>query len=71
MNNLAYCNECEDLVEFTSREEDVTEVFHGKSIHYKFNICRCKECNSEVAGSIDYNYDKSEAKWNAFLGGTK
>ena len=27
--NLAYCNECEDLVEFTEQEEIVEEYYRG------------------------------------------
>lgn len=64
-NNLAYCNECEDLVEFDIVEENISEVFKGKEIEYIFNIGRCKCCGSEVATDIDYNCRKSDAKFKA------
>ena len=33
---LAYCNECEDLVRYDIEEEVITEKFKGQIIKYKF-----------------------------------
>ena len=65
-SRLGYCNECEDLVEFDVFDEIVNEKFKGKLISYKFRIGRCKNCHSEVATDIDYNYRKSLAKIEAY-----
>ncbi|WP_022766627.1 type II toxin-antitoxin system antitoxin SocA domain-containing protein [Butyrivibrio sp. XPD2006] len=64
--NLAYCNECEDLVEFSIQDEVVNETYKGVRIRYEFPVARCKCCNSEVAASVDYNYEKSEARISAY-----
>lgn len=64
--NLAYCNECEDLVEFVEREEIVEEKYKGELVRFKFRVGHCKECGHEVATGIDYNSRKSEAKINAY-----
>lgn len=63
---LAYCNQCEDLVEYDIHEEFVQEEFKGEIIKYKFKIGRCKCCNSEVATDIDYNSRKSKEKVEAY-----
>ena len=62
---LAYCNDCGDLVEYTTKEEVVNDVYKDIPFQYKFNISRCINCGCEVADSLDYNYDKSDARWNA------
>lgn len=64
--NLAYCNDCEDLVEFDVHEETVTELYKGENVQFKFRVGRCKYCGEEVATDIDYNARKSEAKINAY-----
>ena len=64
--NLAYCNECEDLVEFQIREEIIEEKYKGELIRFKFKVGRCKDCCHEVATDIDYNSRKSEAKITAY-----
>ena len=51
--NMAYCNECEDLVEFDFHDEVVTETYKGVKIQYDFRVARCKCCHSEVAASVD------------------
>ncbi len=68
MENLkfAYCNNCEDLVEYDVNDENVTEEFKGKTIRYEFRVGRCKCCNCEVATDIDYNSRKSKAKIEAY-----
>ena len=68
MNNLklAYCNECEDLVEYDVHDEIIDEEFKGEKINYKFNVGRCKYCNCEVATDIDYNSRKSKVKIEAY-----
>jgi uncharacterized phage-associated protein len=63
---LAYCNECEDLVEFDIYEELIEEEFKGETISYKFRVGKCKCCNREVATDIDYNSRKSKAKIEAY-----
>ena len=63
---LAYCNECEDLVEYDVYDEIVNEEFKGEKINYKFRVGRCKCCNCEVATDIDYNSRKSKAKIEAY-----
>ncbi len=63
---LAYCNECEDLIEFYVRDEEVNETYKGEKIKYRFKVGRCKCCNSEVATDIDYNSRKSNCKIEAY-----
>ena len=63
---LAYCNKCEDLVEYDVREEYINENFKGEIIKYKFKVGRCRYCNSEVAVDIDYNCRKSKEKIEAY-----
>ena len=63
---LAYCNKCEDLVEYDVREEYIKENFKGEIIKYKFKVGRCRYCNSEVAVDIDYNCRKSKEKIEAY-----
>jgi len=63
---LAYCNECEDLVEYDVYDEIIDEEFKGEKISYKFRVGRCRCCNGEVATDIDYNSRKSKAKIEAY-----
>ena len=63
---LAYCNECEDLVRYDIEEEVITEKFKGQIIKYKFKVGKCKECGCEVATDIGYNSRKSKAKLEAY-----
>lgn len=58
--NLAYCNECEDLVEFAEKEEVIEERYKGELVRFKFKVGRCKECGHEVATDIEYNSRRSE-----------
>lgn len=64
--NMAYCNECEDLVEYDFHDEVVAETYKRVKIEYNFRVARCKCCHSEVAASIDYNYEKSASRINAY-----
>lgn len=68
MNNqmLAYCNECEDLVEFEVFEEILAEKYKGEEVEFEFKVGRCRYCNCEVATDIEYNSRKSEAKIEAY-----
>ncbi len=63
---LAYCNECEDLVEYDVYDEVLEEEFKGRQIRYRFRIGRCKCCNCEVATDIDYNSRKSKKRIEAY-----
>lgn len=63
---LAYCNECEDLVEYDMYDEIIEEEFKGEKINYKFRVGRCRCCNCEVATDIDYNSRKSKVKIEAY-----
>lgn len=63
---IAYCNTCENLIDFTISDETIEEDFKGKRIVYPFIVGRCKLCGSEVATDIDYNFRKSNAKWKAY-----
>ena len=45
----AYCNECEDLVEFDTIEKEITEIYKGEEICFRFEIGCCTSCGSEVA----------------------
>ncbi len=63
---LAYCNECEDLVEYDIVDEVVTEKYKDESIEFRFQVGRCKCCGGEVATDIEYNARKSEQKINAY-----
>ena len=73
MNNMskkldqAYCNECGDLVSYTTKEEVIEDVNNGIPFQYRFPISRCAVCGSEVADNLDYNYDKSDARWDAYV----
>ena len=64
--DLAYCNDCDDLVPFTISDEIVEEEFHSANIKYSFSVGKCLICGSEVSTDLDYNYRKSDAKWKAF-----
>ena len=68
MKNLrqAYCNECEDLVEFNIYDESVEEEFRGEKICYRYKVGKCRNCKSEVATDIDYNSRKSKVKLEAY-----
>lgn len=57
--NKAWCNNCEDLVKYTTSKEDVSEIFRGIQISYKFPISRCVICGNEVSDSHTYAYDKT------------
>lgn len=63
---LAYCSECEDLVEFTEQEEIIEETYKGEPVRFSFRTGRCKECGHEVAADIDYNSRRSEEKIKAY-----
>lgn len=64
--DLAYCNECEDLVEFIEREEIIEENYKGELVRFKFRVGHCKECGHEVATDINYNARRSEEKIKAY-----
>lgn len=65
-SEFAYCNECEDLVEYEIKEEIFTEYYKDVLIKYKFHIGRCKECGEEVATDTEYIYRKTQAKLEAY-----
>lgn len=62
----AYCNECEDLVEYNIFDEMITAQYKGEDIKFRFKVGRCKFCGCEVATDIDYNSRKSEEKIEAY-----
>ncbi|MZT67118.1 DUF4065 domain-containing protein [Blautia sp. BIOML-A1] len=62
----AYCNECEDLVEFDVIEQNITEQYKGENVKFKFRTGRCRYCGSEVATDVDYNTRRSKAKIKAY-----
>ena len=62
----AYCNECEDLVEFDTIEKEITEIYKGEEVSFQFEIGRCKFCGSEVATDHKYNDRRSAAKIEAY-----
>ena len=62
----AYCNECEDLVEYVIHDEIITEQYKGEDVEFGFKVGRCKCCGCEVATDIDYNSRKSEEKIRAY-----
>lgn len=64
---IAYCNECEDLVEYDISDEIITEKYKGEEVHFKFRVGKCKYCGSEVATDIDYNSRKSKEKIHAYI----
>lgn len=66
MNKYAYCNECEDLVEFDVIERKITEQYKGEMVEFKFDTGRCKCCGSEVATDIGYNTRRLNAKIKAY-----
>lgn len=66
IQEFAYCNECEDLVNYGIYEERVTEQYKGEEVEFSFRIGRCDCCGSEVATDIEYNSRKSEAKIKAY-----
>lgn len=63
---FAYCNECEDLVNYEIFEETITEQYKGERVKFIFKVGRCKCCGNEVATDIEYNFRKSEAKIKAY-----
>lgn len=63
---LAYCNECEDLVEFEIVDTEIVEEYKGEEIQFRFEKGCCKYCKCEVATDIDYNSRKSKAKIQAY-----
>lgn len=63
---LAYCSNCEDLVNFYTSYEQLHEHFKGKDIEYYFVVGRCSECGNEVATDTGYNFRKTEAKIHAY-----
>lgn len=46
--DMAYCANCEDLVDFSVQDEIIEENFRGKQIRYPFQTGRCKCCRNEV-----------------------
>lgn len=64
--NLAYCIECEDLVEFETKRKVLKEVYKGDLVQFEFNVGCCKVCGGEVATDIDYNSRRSNAKIEAY-----
>ncbi len=62
----AYCNECEDLVEFCVFDETITEQYKGEEVEFRFKVGRCKCCGCEVATDIDYNSRRSQEKIEAY-----
>lgn len=63
---FAYCNECEELVNYEICEDVITEQYKGEEVKFKFGVGRCKCCGNEVATDIEYNYRRSEAKIKAY-----
>jgi len=66
MNNITYCTKCEDMVEFYIKDECVEEEYKGKKIVYRFQVGRCKCCDSEVSTNNEYNYLKSFKRIEAY-----
>lgn len=64
--NLAYCNECEDLVECVEREEIIEEKYKGELVRFRFKVGHCMECGCEVATDIEYNSRRSVEKIKAY-----
>lgn len=62
----AYCNECEDLVEFDVVEKTIVEDYNGELVKFKFHTGRCRNCGSEVATDVDYNARRSNVKIKAY-----
>ena len=62
----AYCNECEDLVEFSVFDETITEQYKEEEVEFRFKVGRCKCCGCEVATDIDYNSRRSQEKIEAY-----
>lgn len=66
LQEFAYCNECEDLVNYDIHEEVITEQYKGEEVAFRFFVGRCKCCGNEVATDKEYNFRKSEAKIKAY-----
>ena len=66
MLNLAYCNECEDLVEFDIHDEILEEEYKGEVVRFRFKVGRCKCCGAEVPTDNEYSFRKSDAKIKAY-----
>lgn len=64
--DYAYCNTCEDLVEFDIYEETITDVYKGEEVQFPFHVGRCRYCGEEVAADQGYNARRSEAKISAY-----
>ena len=63
---LAYCNKCENLVEFEFVDTEIIEEYKGEELRFGFKIGCCKYCKCEVATDIDYNNRRSKAKIEAY-----
>ena len=63
---FAYCNECEELVNYDICEDIITEQYKGEEVKFKFIVGRCKCCGNEVSTDNEYNFRKSEAKIKAY-----
>ncbi|MFI3238351.1 MAG: DUF4065 domain-containing protein [Lachnospiraceae bacterium] len=63
---FAYCNECEDLVEYDVFEEEVSEEYKGQKVAFTFAIGRCKCCGAEVSTDLEYNARRAEEKIRAY-----
>lgn len=63
---FAYCNECEDLVNYDICETNIVEQYKGEKVEFRFYVGKCKCCGNEVATDIDYNSRRSEAKIKAY-----
>lgn len=68
MKNMkyAYCNGCEDLVEYDKCDAVITENYKGENVHFEFEIGKCRCCGCEVATDLAYNERRSNAKITAY-----
>jgi len=46
--NLKFCENCKKEVEYTRKKEDIIYVIHGKSVIFKNEVIRCKDCAKEL-----------------------
>ena len=64
--DLAYCDECGDLVPYDILHQIINEKYRDIRISYSFHVGRCKHCYREVATDKNYIFRKSEAKSEAY-----
>jgi len=65
-NMITYCSNCDDLVEFDVKDEEIKDEYKGQKIVFRFQVGRCKKCKSEVSTDNNYNFLKAYKRIEAY-----